>query len=46
MHTFSAPDNKVSWLIEIHTDVADWPDYSSSFELSVAARLAPHSEEV
>ena len=46
MHTFSASNNKVSWLIEVHTDVADWPDYSSSFELSVAARIAPHREEV
>ena len=46
MHTFSAPDNKVSWRIEVHTDVAGWPDYSSSFELSVAARIAPHREKL
>lgn len=46
MHTFSASNNTVTWLIEVHTDVAEWPDYSSSFELSVAARLAPQREEV
>jgi hypothetical protein len=46
MHSFSAPDNRVEWLIEVHTDVADWPDYSSKFELNVAARLASQSEGV
>jgi hypothetical protein len=45
MHSFSAPDNRIEWLIEVHTDVADWPDYSSKFELSVAARLVSNSEE-
>lgn len=44
MHSFSASNNRVDWLIEVHTDIADWPDYSSKFELSVAARFAKQSE--
>lgn len=39
MHSFTASDNRVIWLIHMHTDVADWPDYSADFELSIAPRL-------
>lgn len=44
MHSFTASDNKVMWIIEMHTDVADWPDYSAEFELSVAPRLLREGE--
>ncbi len=45
MHTFTASDNQVMWKIEMHTDVAGWPDFKAEFELSVAPRLIKESEQ-
>jgi len=44
MHTFTASDNRVLWKIEMHTDVAGWPDFKAEFELSVAPRLIKETE--
>ena len=38
MHSFSASRNKIQWLVTTTTEVAGWPDYSATFEVSVAAR--------
>ena len=46
MHSFRAADNRINWLLEIHTDVAGWPDYKSQVELDVAPRYAPLDEEL
>lgn len=35
MHTFEAPRNRIDWLLEVHTAIADWPDYKETFELTV-----------
>ena len=41
MHSFSAADNRIDWLLRVHTDVANWPDYKSDISLNVAAAYAP-----
>jgi len=46
MHTFDGGDNEISWLLETHTDVAGWPDYSAVYSLIVAAQRHVPGEEV
>ena len=44
MHCFRASNNVVEWLIETHTDIHGWPDYTASFSLEVApGRFRPDS---
>jgi hypothetical protein len=38
MHSFVAADNRIDWLLQVHTDVAGWPDYNSDVALQVAPR--------
>jgi hypothetical protein len=38
MHSFESPNHRIDWLIEVRSDVANWPDYTWQFKLSVAAR--------
>lgn len=38
MHTFAATHNKIMWLVETHTDVAGWPDYSQTLAFEVAPK--------
>ena len=45
MHSFEASDNRIDWLIKVHTDVANWPDYKSEFKLSVAARSVKSEDD-
>ena len=36
MHTFTGNKNTIQWMLETHTDVAGWPDYTCSLLLNVA----------
>ena len=38
MHTFVALRNKILWFLEVHVDIAAWPDYREEFQLQVAPR--------
>ena len=40
MHTFHAPRNRIDWLLQVCTAVANWPDYTETFELKVDSRRA------
>ena len=44
MHSFQANRNRIDWLMEVRTAVADWPDYSETFELQVAPERTPAGE--
>lgn len=37
MHSFDAPDNRIEWILHVHSDIAKWPDYRSDVNLQVAA---------
>lgn len=41
MHSFSAAHNRIDWLLHVHSDIANWPDYKSDVMLEVAAVYAP-----
>jgi hypothetical protein len=42
MHSFTGNRNTIQWILETHTDVAGWPDYTCSLLLQVAPqRIAP-----
>ncbi|MDA7979764.1 MAG: hypothetical protein MPJ50_13435 [Pirellulales bacterium] len=41
MHSFSANRNSIQWLIEMHTDIAGWPDYKHAVKFDVAAQRVP-----
>jgi hypothetical protein len=34
--SFSASDNDLKWMVEIHIDVAGWPDWKSHFPIWIA----------
>jgi hypothetical protein len=34
--SFSASDNDLKWVIEVHIDVAGWPDWKSHFPIWMA----------
>ncbi|MBI2423888.1 MAG: DUF3592 domain-containing protein [Candidatus Hydrogenedentes bacterium] len=35
MHTFTAANNKIFWVLKIHGEIARWPDVNESFEIEV-----------
>ena len=35
MHSFSAPNNKIEWTIEVHGEITLWPDVAVSFPITV-----------
>lgn len=35
MHTFTASNNKICWLLKVHGDVPRWPDIRQEYELTV-----------
>lgn len=41
MHSFDAANNKVKWMLKLHTDIAGWPDYASDFPIAVVPRIVP-----
>jgi len=36
MHSFEARNNKIIWTINVHGDIAKWPDVKESFKITVA----------
>lgn len=41
MHSFEAGNNKIIWSIDIHGDIARWPDVKESFKILVTPAPAP-----
>lgn len=37
MHTFTAPNNKIVWMLKVHGEIDKWPDVKEEFELEVIA---------
>jgi hypothetical protein len=35
MHSFTAPNNKIVWLLKVHGEIALWPDVSEELPLEV-----------
>ena len=35
MHSFEAQNNKIVWSLDLHGDIARWPDVKESFEIFV-----------
>lgn len=44
MHSFDAPNNKVQWTLEVHGDIALWPDVSASFPITVLPMTRPEGK--
>ncbi len=41
MHSFEADNNKIIWSIDVHGDIARWPDVRESFTIAVMPRTGP-----
>ena len=48
MHTFDAPNNKITWRLELHGEIRRWPDVKCGFEIIVlpAALALPETANV
>ncbi len=46
MHSFEANRNSVVWVIETHTDVPNWPDYTQHFLLEILPLRLVEKEEL
>ena len=40
IHTFTATNNKVVWLLRVHGDIPKWPDVNAEFPIAVLPREA------
>ena len=38
IHTFTAPNNKIVWLLRVHADIPKWPDVNAEFPITVLPR--------
>ncbi len=38
IHTFSAPNNKIVWMLQVHGDIPRWPDVNAEFPITVLPR--------
>lgn len=39
MHSFEGHNNRIKWFIRVHTDIANWPDYTDDVPIQVTPRL-------
>ena len=38
IHTFTAPNNKIVWMLHVHGDIPKWPDVNAEFPITVLPR--------
>jgi hypothetical protein len=38
IHTFSAPNNRILWMLHVHGDIRKWPDVNAEFPITVLPR--------
>jgi len=38
IHTFSAPNNRIRWMLHVHGDIRKWPDVNAEFPITVLPR--------
>ena len=38
IHTFTAPNNRIVWMLRVHGDIPKWPDVNAKFPLTVLPR--------
>ena len=41
MHSLELPNNKITWLIGLHAEIAKWPDVKLDFPITVLPRTQP-----
>jgi hypothetical protein len=44
MHSFNSKWNKVAWLLQVHGDIANWPDVKDEYLITVTPAEAPQAE--
>ena len=44
MHSFDAPNNKITWRLELHGEIRRWPDVKCGFEIIVLPAALPLPE--
>lgn len=41
MHTFTAPNNKIVWLLEVSGEIPQWPDLKEEFPINITPKGRP-----
>jgi hypothetical protein len=41
MHSFAAPNNKITWTLRVRGEIPKWPDIDDEYPVHVAPKLAP-----